>query len=94
VDNQIVPEQGYTQDAQNYYVWFIVHFSSHHLVIDFSSDATATPQVTDRVSGSVEQIGLRDIAFGLAIAFAIVAAVTVVLKLAVNEKKKPIGNFN
>jgi outer membrane protein assembly factor BamB len=89
VDNQIVPEQGYTQDAQNYYVWFIVHFSTHHLVIDFSSDATATPQVTDRVSGSVEQIDLRDIAFGLAIAFAIVAAVTVVLKLAVNEKKKP-----
>ena len=38
-DNTIVPEQGYTQDANNYYVWYIVHFSTHHILIEFNSDA-------------------------------------------------------
>ena len=46
VDNQIVPEQGYTQDTYNYYVWYTVHFSTHQISIVFApttSNPTASP---------------------------------------------------
>lgn len=89
VDNTIVPEQGYTQDANNYYVWYIVHFSTHYILINFSRDATVSPQATNRISGAEGEINFQSVIYGLAIAFSIVAGVSVVLKLVLNEKKKP-----
>ncbi len=88
-DNTIVPEQGYTQDANNYYVWYIVHFSTHHILIEFNSDAIMAPQTTNHIGGAEGVINFQSVIYGIAIAFVVVATVTVVLKLALNEKKKP-----
>jgi hypothetical protein len=36
IDNQPVQDQGYTQDAGNYYAWFTTHFSTHKVTIQFA----------------------------------------------------------
>ncbi len=36
-DNQTALNQGYTQDAANYYVWYTIHFSTHQVSIVFAS---------------------------------------------------------
>jgi outer membrane biosynthesis protein TonB len=36
IDSQIAQNQGYTQDANHYYVWWINHFSTNNLSIVFS----------------------------------------------------------
>jgi outer membrane protein assembly factor BamB len=88
LDNKIVPEQGYTQDANNYYVWYIVHFSTHRILIEFNRDAAVSPQTTNSSSQAWGEINFLYVIYGLAIAFVIVAVVSVVLNLALNKKKK------
>ena len=45
IDGQQATSQGYTQDANNFYVWYTTHFSSHQVAIQFvvlsTSSATA-----------------------------------------------------
>ena len=36
IDGQPAQDQGYTEDAQNYYVWFTAHFSTHQVEISFT----------------------------------------------------------
>jgi hypothetical protein len=36
IDNQKAEKQGYTQDTDNYYVWYTTGFSSHQISIMFS----------------------------------------------------------
>ncbi len=40
IDGAVALDQGYTEDANNFYVWYTVHFSSHEVSIVF----TVTPQ--------------------------------------------------
>jgi hypothetical protein len=42
VDDQEATSQGYTQDSQNYYVWFTTHFSNHQVKITFSGQETGS----------------------------------------------------
>jgi outer membrane protein assembly factor BamB len=42
IDNQKCLNQGYTQDNDNYYVWFTTHFSTHQVSIVFSSETQNT----------------------------------------------------
>ena len=46
IDNQLVQDQGYTQDAGNYYVWFTTHFSTHQVAIQFAGSplTAASPE--------------------------------------------------
>lgn len=37
IDSKNATNQGYSQDAKNYYVWFATHFSSHKISIVFSN---------------------------------------------------------
>jgi hypothetical protein len=48
IDNQITPDQGYSQDANNYYVWYTTHFSTHKISIVFTATA-ATPEFSSWV---------------------------------------------
>ena len=89
MDNKIVPEQGYTQDANNYYVWYIVHFSTHRIFIEFDPDAPVSPQATNQISKTEEKINYQSLIYGLAIAFTIAIMIIVALKLVLNEKKRP-----
>ncbi len=38
VSGEPAQNQGYTQDGQNFYVWFTTHFSTHQVEISFTSD--------------------------------------------------------
>jgi hypothetical protein len=44
VDGQQSPSQNYTQDSNNFYVWFTTHFSAHQITIRFTMPIT--PQVS------------------------------------------------
>jgi hypothetical protein len=35
IDNQPAQDQGFTQDANNYYTWYTTHFSTHQVAIQF-----------------------------------------------------------
>ena len=39
IDNQTAPNQSWTQDADNYYVWYTTHFSTHTVTIAFDAAA-------------------------------------------------------
>ena len=78
IDNEPAQNQGFTQDAYNYYVWFTTHFSTHQVSIEFSNEA-----YTGGVEGT---IGAIQILYGVAIALVIVVAVLAVLKLALRNK--------
>jgi hypothetical protein len=40
IDNKSAPQQGYAQDADNFYVWYTAHFSTHQVSIKFSTQDT------------------------------------------------------
>jgi hypothetical protein len=46
IDGIRAANQGYTEDANNYYVWYTTSFSTHEISIEFSSTANATNQPT------------------------------------------------
>jgi len=50
IDNNQVLNQGYTQDADNYYVWYTTHFSTHEVTIQFTSTPSPTPTITPNPS--------------------------------------------
>jgi YVTN family beta-propeller protein len=72
IDGKPAPDQGYTQDADNYYVWYTTHFSTHQVSIVFTASSSNLP---------VEAI------YGIATAV-IVAIVAVALVLRKNKKTK------
>jgi hypothetical protein len=41
IDGQQAPNQGYTQDANNFYVWFTTSFSTHQVSIQFVVPSTS-----------------------------------------------------
>ena len=41
IDAKQVEDQGYTQDADNYYVWYTTHFSTHEVSIVFTGTVRA-----------------------------------------------------
>jgi hypothetical protein len=46
IDGVLAENQGYTEDANNYYVWYTTHFSTHEITIEFLSKDTITPTPT------------------------------------------------
>ena len=47
IDNQQISNQGYTQDTENFYVWYTTHFSTHQVIILFTqTQSSATPTTT------------------------------------------------
>ena len=43
IDGQPAADQGYTQDANNYYIWYTTHFSSHQIAVMFTVEPQPTP---------------------------------------------------
>jgi len=41
IDGQQAPNQGYTQDTNNFYVWYITQFSTHQMAIQFTVPSTS-----------------------------------------------------
>jgi hypothetical protein len=42
IDGTPAENQGYTQDANNYYIWYTTHFSTHQISVQFSSVKNTT----------------------------------------------------
>jgi hypothetical protein len=82
IDGVKAENQGYTQDSENFYVWFTTHFSEHEISIDFLSDdvsPTTTPTTPDEPSNPVLLV---------VIAVAVIIAL-VALGLFVYKRRKP-----
>ncbi len=44
IDEQIAPNQGYSEDSQNFYVWYTTTFSVHNIQIEFVEQQQTTEQ--------------------------------------------------
>jgi hypothetical protein len=47
IDDQQATNQGYTQDSENFYVWYTTHFSTHLMKIQFAG--SLSPQTSSFV---------------------------------------------
>jgi hypothetical protein len=77
IDNQLAQDQGYTQDNDNYFVWYTTYFSTHEVSIVFN-EASSSPSPTltpDRTESSL----LQEVTYAVAVAIVAVVAVTLLL---------------
>ena len=85
IDNQTAQTQGYTQDANNYYVWYTTQFSTHQISIVFTTTSSST---NPAASPKQAQLSLaQDVIFGVAAAVAI--EVTAAFALEFKRARKP-----
>ena len=88
IDGQQAQIQGYTQDLTNFYVWFIIHFSTHQVSIVFKGSANEpsttnyfSPQPTAPNSQAGAQVNWLQVTISAVAALAIAAIVILVIKL-------------
>ncbi len=78
IDGQIAQNQGYSQNANYYYVWFTTHFSTHQVSIVFATDSpnsTASPPVLQNPALSLDLVQLAILVLmGVIVAVVVVAA--------------------
>jgi hypothetical protein len=86
IDDQIAQGQGYTQDADNYYVWYTTHFSTHKISIVFTPYSNVEP------GGTNKPISLLDIAFGAAVGVIIALVIVIALLLVTRVRKSKALN--
>lgn len=77
IDNELASNQGYTQDANNYYIWYTIHFSTHEIIIEF----------TEKTQPPTERTYFIEIAVAIIISAAALAA-TFLIRLKQKEKGK------
>ena len=71
IDGKLAENQGYTEDADNYYIWYTTHFSTHKISIEFETNGSTQPQPQDySLSSYCLAIGIS--AFYLAVGFFLV----------------------
>lgn len=87
IDNKLCQNQSYTQDANNYYVCYTIHFSTHQIAINFISD-NGMPTPTISPDQTSQQVNWLQIIIGVAAALTIATIVVVVLKLVVSKQQK------
>jgi beta-lactamase regulating signal transducer with metallopeptidase domain len=96
IDGQIAPNQGYTQDSNNYYVWYTTHFSTHLITIEFTATPNSAPSPSVNPSGSnrtqVHSSSHLEIIYGVVAGVVIVAIVIVALMLIIRGKNNKSSN--
>ena len=86
IDDQPAQNQGYTQDSNNYYVWYTTSFSTHQVSIVFT---TASSSTSPTASPKQTQLSLaQDVIFGVAVAVAIEVTAAFVLVSKRSKKTK------
>jgi hypothetical protein len=85
IDNQPASNQGFTQDNNNYYVWYTTHFSTHQISIKFTISSSPSPTASN--SGSQVQSSLPEVVYGLVVAVAVVIIVVIVLQVVTKGRK-------
>ena len=80
IDDQRAQNQNFTQDNNNYYVWYLTHFSTHQISIIFTQ--TSPPPNHTTAPSSLEII------YGIIVGTAIVAIVLAVTMFIIKGKRK------
>ncbi len=83
IDNSPADNQGFTQDNNNYYVWYTTHFSTHQISILFASPTSPTGD-----NQSTTQPSWVQIIYGVAVGVAIAAVIIIALALLMRDKTK------
>jgi hypothetical protein len=84
IDGLLSLSQGYTQDTNNYYVWYTTHFSRHQISIMFTS---STPSPTPPITAPNEQSNWLQIFYGVGAAIVIVVVIVGGIYVVINRKK-------
>lgn len=79
IDGSLAENQGYTQDADNYYVWYTTHFSTHQITIVF------TP-LQSVVEGG-DQVDFTGALYGFAVGAVAASIIIAALVLAIKSRK-------
>jgi hypothetical protein len=74
IDGNEAPDQGNTQDANNYYVWFTMHFSTHQLTVQF-------------VAPQKSQVGSSGLEFAIIIPVAVIILVSTIFVVKRSKRK-------
>jgi outer membrane protein assembly factor BamB len=83
IDGTQAQSQGYTQDTNNYYVWYTTHFSTHQIAIMFTSTASSsTPIATNG------QTYWLQVTYGVGVATAVVSIIVSVTYFVLSVKKR------
>jgi outer membrane protein assembly factor BamB len=82
MDGQPAQSQGYTQDTDNYYVWYTIHFSTHQITIMFTS--TTSHPTSTATNG---QTNWLQIFYGIGAAMVIVVIVVGGIYLVISGKR-------
>jgi outer membrane protein assembly factor BamB len=72
IDGVPAQNQGYTQDTDNYYVWYTTHFSTHQISIMFTS---TTPSPTPPPKTTSDETNWIQIVYGIGTAAVVVSVV-------------------
>ena len=86
IDNQPAEGQGYTQDSNNYYVWYTTHFSTHQVSVVFAP-TTPTPASSSDSQNTVST-GLDWVQLAILILMGIVAVAVVAVAFVFLSKKR------
>ena len=81
IDDQPAQNQGYTQDTNNYYVWYTTHFSTHQISIVFTKTSSSTNPTS-------QSSLLKEVIYGVAVAVVIVTIVLVGLYWYLGKARK------
>ncbi|MCW4006046.1 MAG: hypothetical protein NWF04_05560 [Candidatus Bathyarchaeota archaeon] len=54
IDGEPVQEQGYTEDANNYYIWYTTSFSTHQITIQFTTQTNTIAQLPQEANNPFE----------------------------------------
>ena len=76
--------QGYTQDTNNYYVWYTTHFSTHQISIIFTS---TTSSQTPTPATSNEKLNWLQVVYGIGAATVVVVIIVGSIYLIISVKK-------
>ena len=83
IDDQPAQDQGTTQDANSFYVWYTIHFSTHEVSIVFTTTAPSPSPIPQ--SGLPQEVIYGAVA---AIAIVVIVAVVFVSRKAKNKKQQ------
>ncbi len=81
IDGQPAQNQGYAQDANNYYVWYTTHFSTHQVTIVFTKTLAPSP-------ASSLMPNALEVVCGAAAGIAIVIATILAIRFIVSSKRE------
>ncbi len=84
IDGSLSLSQGYTQNADNYYVWYTTHFSTHQISIMFTSSLSSP---TPPPAAPNDGLNWRQVVYGVGVAVVVVALVVGGIYLVINRKK-------